>query len=186
MAPLFIRKSRRGDWDAIKEDTPADLTFPANVLSDILDSENEISVWEVSDPPKPEELDRIVAALHARNVNNLTDVTFRLISGWRVKTKLGLKMKTTVGLSLDSQLNNAGKHQVIEINSVGDAIELAKAFKGKDPIFYSRDQVMYAMAAALAYGRIQSDAIGPGLVKKLFDGRHIQLSLPQSQAATTT
>lgn len=82
---IFVRKSRRGDWDRVAADTPADLAFPANVLADILDNENEVSVWEVSDPPAAAELDTIVAALHARNVSNLTDVTLRVISDWKVK-----------------------------------------------------------------------------------------------------
>lgn len=75
-------------------------------------------------------------------------------------------MKSTRGESLDTKLNGASKHQVIQINSVGDAIALAKAFKFRDPIFRSQAQVMQAMAAALASGRIQSDAVGSGLIKK--------------------
>ncbi|QOZ66574.1 hypothetical protein WN72_09450 [Bradyrhizobium arachidis] len=181
---IFVRKSRRGDWDRVAADTPADLAFPANVLADILDNENEVSVWEVSDPPAAAELDTIVAALHARNVSNLTDVTLRVISDWKVKKELGLIMKSTRGESLDTKLNGASKHQVIQINSVGDAIALAKAFKFRDPIFRSQAQVMQAMAAALASGRIQSDAVGSGLIKKLFDAGHIQLALPAPKPAS--
>lgn len=118
MASLYVRKSRKGDWDQVTDETPENLEFPANILADILDNENEISVWEVSDPPTQEELDAIVAALHPRGIGNLSDVTLRVISGWKVKG-LNLAMRKTKGESLDSKLNNAGKHWVIQINTVG-------------------------------------------------------------------
>jgi hypothetical protein len=83
-------------------------------------------------------------------------------------------MRKTKGDSLDSKLNNAGKHWVIQINTVGDAIMLAKAFKDRDPIFYGKAKVMEVFASALAAGRITTDAIAAGLVKKLFEEGHLQ------------
>jgi hypothetical protein len=182
MPAVYVRKSRKGDWDKVA-DTPADLTFPANVLADILDNENEISVWEVSEPPKEEALQTIVAALHARGISNLSDVTLRVISGWKIKTDLQLVMKTTKGESLDSKLNNAGKHSVIQIDSVGDAIKLAKAFTARQPIFFGKDQVMKAFASSLAAGRISADAVAAGLVKRLFDEGYLQLAVRQQAAS---
>jgi len=61
----FLRKSSRGNWDSITSETAEDLEFPADVLSDILDEENEVSVWEIDDPQGPE-LNVVVAALHSR------------------------------------------------------------------------------------------------------------------------
>jgi hypothetical protein len=53
------------------------------------------------------------------------------------------------------------------INTVGDAITLAKAFTSRGPIFFGKDQVMQAFASSLAVGRISADAVAPGLVKRL-------------------
>ncbi|MEY9466330.1 hypothetical protein ABH973_006743 [Bradyrhizobium ottawaense] len=175
MPTVFVRKSRRGDWDKVTDQTAVDLSFPANVLSDILDDENEISVWEVSEDLDAEELDLIVAALHGRNTGSLSEVTLRVISGWKVKTDLKLTMKKTKGGSLDEKLNSAGKHEVIQISTVGEAIALAKAFKAKPPIFYSQEKVMRAMASSIASGRIKTENISSSLMKKLFEGGHLQL-----------
>jgi hypothetical protein len=132
----FVRKSSRGDWDKVTAETPEDLTFPADVLSDILDTENEISVWQVDDLNSPE-LVSLAAALHSPAAQNLGDVTFRRISDWRIKDKeqLGLQMQETRGDSVDSVLNKAKRHSVIKISTVGDAIRLAKALKEHPPLF---------------------------------------------------
>ncbi|WP_439375381.1 hypothetical protein [Bradyrhizobium sp. DASA03120] len=181
MASLFIRKSRRGDWDKVDPGAAADLSFPADVLSDILDEENEVSVWEVDEALDPGEVDVIAAALHNRGVGNLSDVTLRVISEFKVKDKdrgLGLAMKTTKGESLDRVLNKAGKHHVIVIKSVGDAIELAKAFKARPPVNRNQGEVMQAMATGLASGRISPDDVSGSLMKKLFEQGYLQLKLP--------
>lgn len=183
MPSVYVRKSRKGDWDQVTGDAPEDLMFPANVLADILDNENEVSVWQVSDPPTSEELDTIVAALHARGVSNLSEVTLRVISGWKVKDDLKLTMKTTKGESLDSKLNGAGKHAVIQINTVSDAIKLARAFKAREPIFFGRAQVMKAFASSLAAGRISAEAVSAGLIKRLFDEGYLQF-VAKEQAAS--
>jgi hypothetical protein len=175
---LFARKSSGGNWDNVSKDTLEDLTFPADVLADILDSANEISVWEVDDPPGPE-LNILAAALHSQEAPNLSDMTFRFISDWRVKQKLGFGMKKTQGDSVDSQLNKAGKHWVIEISAVGDAIQLAKAFKEREPRFFSRDDVMHRFAASVQERRISTERITPGLWKKLIEEGYLQVVAKQ-------
>jgi hypothetical protein len=62
---LFARKSVGGNWDKISNETPEDLSFPADVLADTLDGANEVSVWEINDPPG-DELDILAAALHSQ------------------------------------------------------------------------------------------------------------------------
>jgi len=177
--PLYVRKSRKGDWDRVAKDTPEEVDFPANVLADLLDNENEISVWEVSDPPGPE-IDTIVAALHSRGVSNLSDVTLRVISGWMIKDQLGLGMKQTKGDSLDSKLNGSGKHWVVRTDTVRDVIKLAKGFTHREAIFHGKAQVMRAFASSLAAGRISSDAIQPALLKRLFEDGYLQLVVQQT------
>jgi hypothetical protein len=180
--PLFVRKSRSGSWDGVTDQTPEDLTFPADVLADVLDGQNEVSVWEVDDLKGPE-LDHIVAALHAPTAQNLSDVTFRVVSDWYVKTKLGLRMSKTPGTSLDPTLNRSGKHWVIEIDTVGDAIKLAKAFKTRDAIPFSRVEVMRRVARSLQDGRIPAERISYGLWKKLIEERHLQVVAEQPAQA---
>src|SRR5580658_4002976 len=122
---LFARKSRGGgNWDNVTSDTLEDLAFPADLVAEILDGADEVSVWEIDDPPGPE-LKILVAALHPQDATNLSDMTFRIISDWKVR-QLGLNMAKTLGQSLDHQLNKSGKHWIIKTSNVGDAIKLAK------------------------------------------------------------
>jgi hypothetical protein len=176
---LFARKSRSGNWDNVTDQTLEDLTFPSDVLADVLDGENEVSVWEVEDPPGPA-LDQIAAALHTQTANNLSEMTFRFISDWCVKTKLGLTMRKTPGISLDTKLNSGGTHWIIQISTVGDAIRLAKAFKERESLSFTRADIMRRFAASLQAKRIPPEKVMPGLWKKLIDEAWVQIAAPPS------
>src|ERR1700722_444860 len=129
MPRLFVRKSRSiGNWDSVNDQTPEDLNFPADVLADVLDAGNEVSVWEID--PESSELEYLVAALHRSADENLSDVTFRVVSVF-VLDELGLRFKSAGGGSLDSKLN--GRHRTIEVGTTSDAIKLAKALKKRPP-----------------------------------------------------
>lgn len=171
---LFVRKSRsRGNWDNINNETPEDLAFPADVLADVLDSANELSVWEVNDPPGSE-LEIIAAALHYHSATDLSDMTFRVISDWKLK-QLGLEIIRTPGDSVDSQLNKSGKHGIVRVNTIGDAISLAKAFKAREPHSFSRAVVMRRFAISVQEKRISVERITSGLWRKLIDDGHLQV-----------
>jgi hypothetical protein len=171
MPRLFLRKSRStGNWDSVNDETPEDLNFPADVLADVLDMGNEVSVWEL-DPESPE-MDYLVAALHRPTDENLSDATFRVLSAWRLD-KLGLKLKNAKGVSLDSKLN--GVHRVIEVNTVSDAIRLAKAFKERPPCILSRAEVMRKFAASLQAKRIGTDKVAHQLWRRLIEEGYMQI-----------
>ncbi|MGJ4945134.1 hypothetical protein ACQR1W_31555 [Bradyrhizobium sp. HKCCYLS1011] len=172
---LLARKSTGVIWDSVTDQTPEDLDFPADVLADLLEGGNEISVWEVADRDGPE-MDRVAAALHSPNAQNLSEMTFRFISEWRLNN-LGLEKNKEVGTTVDTVLNKAGKHWVIKITKIGDAIKLAKALKDPNqPVrFYSREQVMRCFAESLEAKRIGTEKITTGLWQKLLNEGHLQV-----------
>jgi|ERR1700733_4749201 len=175
MPRLFVRKSRGvGNWDGVDSQTAEDLNFPADVLSDVLDAGNEVSIWEVD--PQSTDMDYLVAALHRKTEENLSDVTFRVISDWRIK-QLNFKMKNATGGSLDPKLN--GCHRVVEVSTVLEAIQLAKAFKERDPCLFSRAEVMRRFAASLQAKRISTDKVSHQLWKRLIDEGHMQIVTQQ-------
>ena len=92
-----------------------------------------------------------------------------MVSRHKLK-EIGLKVKQTKGDSLDVELNASGKHWVVQIETVTDAILLAKALTSRGPLFYRKDEVMRAFASSLASGRIPPDRVHPDLLKKLFEG----------------
>ncbi|HZP76599.1 MAG TPA: hypothetical protein VFB45_10685 [Pseudolabrys sp.] len=169
---LFARKSRGGNWESLTADGPFDLSFPTDVLADMLDGANEVSVWRVEDPPGVE-LEILAAALHAKSVENLTDVTFRFISDWQVKEKLRLQMRQTPGESVDTPLNKSGAHWVIETNCVDDAIRLAHGFKQRSPRTLNRAAVMRRFALSIQEKRISDQNIAPRLWKRLIDDGYL-------------
>lgn len=184
MAIVFVRQSKRGDWEGVTKETPEDLSFPADVLADVFTGgDNEISVWEIDDS-NASEMGYVAAALHGATATNLSDMTFRVISQWRVD-ELNLPVRKTKGESLDNILNGSSKHWIIQIRTVGDAIKLAKAFKDRDEITYSQKRVMQQFAVSLQEGRISSRNISSELWKKLVDGKHLQVlaELPQTSGA---
>lgn len=168
---LFVRKSRIGDWDRVTKETPEDGTFPADVLADILEGGNEVSVWEFD---SEQELDVLIAALHSPEANDLSDMTFRFISDWKIKD-LGLTKRKTQGDSVDPLLNKAGKHWVIEVNTVQEAIKLGKAFKDRESRTFSRPEVMRRFAVSVQQKRIPSEKIKPGLWTKLIRDGYVQV-----------
>lgn len=190
MPSLFARLSTGGDWDAITDKTLEDSTFPADVLADILNAGNEVSVWEIAQAQNQKELDaqdldpaldRLAAALHSEHAADLSEVTFRIVSGWKIE-RLGLQMKQEHGTSVDSELNKADKHWTIQIKTVGNAIQLAKAFKAREPHFYSKDQVLHLFAVSVQQGWISTNRITSGLWKKLLDGRYLQVVAQQQES----
>src|SRR5437667_60629 len=80
---LFVRQSRGGNWDSVDGGTPEDLSFPADVVADVLDTGGETSVWEFADLDDPE-LKRLVAALHVVP-HQFVRVEFRRIAGQEVQ-----------------------------------------------------------------------------------------------------
>jgi hypothetical protein len=189
MPSLFARISTGGNWDTITDETPEDSTFPADVLADILKGGNEVSVWEVAHAPSQKELDaqdlgpaldRLAAALHSEHAGDLSEVTFRIISDWKIK-QLHLPMAKEHGASVDADLNRTEKHWTIQINTVGDAIKLAKAFKKRPPHFYSKGQVMRLFAVSVQQGRISTSRIIPGLWNKLLEGGYLQVIAQQHE-----
>jgi len=90
-------------------------------------------------------------------------------------------MHQTRGESLDPQLNKANKHWVIKINSVGDAIKLAKALKEHEPRVFSRSEIMKLFAKSLQEKRIPVDKVSEGLWKKLLEEGYLQVVAEQSE-----
>ena len=176
---FFARKCGSANWAGITEETPEDLTFPADVLADILDVANEVSVWQVEDHDGSE-VEILAAALHSPNAGNLSDMTFRFISKWRLD-QLGLKMKQTMGDSVDNKLK--GKHWVIEINTAGEAIKLAKAFIDRPERSFSQADVMRRFAKSVQEKRISTTRISAELWNKLIDGRYIQVVTEQKSGS---
>jgi hypothetical protein len=159
------------------------MTFPSDVLADLLDGANEISVWEIGDDANGPEVDHLVAALHSQGAQNLSDMTLRVISDWKIKTDLHLNMRKTRGDSVDSELNKANKHWVIDVATVGDAIKLAKAFKEREELPFSRDNVMRRFAVSIQQKRISTERISAGLWKKLIDDGYLSVAADQPAAA---
>ena len=180
---IFVRQSRIGNWDNISSETLEETTFPADVLADLLSNEAQISFWQFDDIDSPE-MDRLVAALHAQNTQNLSDMTFRVITDWRIKEQLGFRMNQTQGDSLDATLNKSGRHWTVTIVSVLDAIKLAKALKECEPKIYSRNEVMQRFATSLQERRIQFDKISSRLWRRLIDERHLRVVVGQAEAVS--
>ena len=82
-------------------------------------------------------------------------------------------MRQTPGDSLDRQLNREGKHWIIKVETVGDAIKLAKAFKEQEPRTFSKKDVMYRLAVSLQEKRISADRINAVLLKKLIEDGYL-------------
>jgi hypothetical protein len=151
---LFVRQSRGGNWDSVT-------------------IEGQTSIWEVDSLVSPE-MGRLVAALHSSGAQGLSDMTFRVVSDWRLN-KLGLKKKKTAGESSDTALNRASRHWTIEIKTVDDAIRLAKAFKDRDKKYFNQNEVMRQFAIALQEKRISAERVTAGLWKKLIDRGYLQV-----------
>src|SRR5947207_10372239 len=105
--PFYVRLIKGDEWDSVSSTTGEDTSFPATVLTDVLDTQGETSVWAIpalqTDNRKPNlegrEMARIVAALHLPPVDNLSEMTFRIISDFRLD-RLGLKKRQSGGTSL--------------------------------------------------------------------------------------
>jgi hypothetical protein len=143
------------------------------VLADVLDLDRETSIWRVDALDAPE-IKYIIAALHQESAVNLSDMTLRFVSEWRLQ-KIGVTKKQLRGECLDSTLNNGGRHWVVTVNTVEDAIKFAKSFKSLDEQFFRRDEVLKCFATSVLEGRIKTDKITAGLWKKLIDERHLRL-----------
>jgi hypothetical protein len=121
-----------------------------------------------------------MSARHSPHANNLSDVTFRFVSDWKLN-KLGLAKRQTTGDSVDTQLK--GKHWIIEINTVADAIMLAKAFKDRPERSFSQAEVMRRFARSVQEMCISTDRITSGLWNKLIDGGYLQVVARQEPEA---
>jgi hypothetical protein len=183
MPSLYARKSVGGNWDVINDETPEDATFPADVLADVLEGKNEVSVWEVAQAANQKELEAqdigpalntLAAALHSEHAHDLSDVSLRLVSDFGIK-RLGLSMRQELGTSVDTGLNKSGNHWIIQVNTAGDAMKLAKLFKRREPCFFSKEEVLRLFATSLQQKRISTDRISSGLWKKLLDGGYLQI-----------
>jgi hypothetical protein len=148
--PFYVRQTYSAAWDSISDSTPEDLNFPCEVVGELIDSQMETSVWEVTDLDAPE-INHLLAALHSPNAKNLSEMTFRFVSAWRLD-QIGLTKRTTTGNSLDSNLNK--KHFVIEIRSLRDLLKLAKAFKALPARFYGKRHVIHQYSIAIREQRI--------------------------------
>jgi hypothetical protein len=181
MVLLFARVCGSGNWDSVNSETPEDLTFPADVLADVLDHVNEVSVWQIDNPPGIE-LEILAAAIQPPHAGTLSDKTFRIISDWKID-QLGLKMRQTAGDSLDSRLK--GKHNIIQVNTAGEAIKLAKAFKDRPEKSFSQVDVMRRFAKSVQERHISTKRITPELWSKLIGGEYLQLSTKEEPQAPT-
>jgi hypothetical protein len=189
--PILVRLSKSNGWDKVTKDSIEDTSFPADVLADCVDIESDISVWQVHDG-NPQELDpnlpqlvRVAAALHHSTDQKLSDMTFRVVSEWRLK-QTGLKKRQTKGDSpLDSGLNASSTHWSITIAAVADAIKLAKAFRDRPPIYYSQQEVMRHFVRALEEKWIPVDKVNPGLLKALITDGYMKVTGAPAAVETT-
>jgi hypothetical protein len=170
---LFIRQSRSGDWRAIDRNTSEDMNFPADVLWDVLDRDRETSVWQFENLDEPE-FHRLVAALNPRNTEQLVDMTFRAISDQQIE-QIALEKRQTRGGTLDDELNKSSRHWIIKVNTVGEAIRLAKALSEHPPITFNQDEVMCKFASSLQGKFINAERVTPKLFKRLIDGGHLRI-----------
>ena len=171
--PLFVRQSRGGDWDSVSESTAEDLNFPADVLADVVDTDCQISIWEVSGLDAPE-VDFLVPALVPRSATGFSQITFRFISDWKLET-IGLKGKKrqAVGGCLDHSLNRQAMHWHLEIQTIRDAIVFAKALTARPPRIYSKEEVMQRFAISLQAKRLQTKNFNHTLYSHLVDANYL-------------
>ena len=169
--PLFIRQSRTGNWDAVSETTVEDLTFPVDVLGDVIDPDCQTSIWEIDRLEFPD-VDYLVPALIPRSNSNFSEITFRFISGWKLD-QVGLKRRKTVATSLDDTLNRKSMHWIVEISTVSEAIRFAKGLTGREAKIYSKVDVMSRFALSLQEQRLQLKNVNRDLLVELIKGGYL-------------
>jgi len=182
--PFYVRLIKGDEWDSVSSTTGEDTSFPATVLTDVLDTQGETSVWAIpalqTDNRKPNlegrEMARIVAALHLPPVDNLSEMTFRIISDFRLD-RLGLKKRQSGGTSLiDTGLNASGTHWIIMTPTVREGILLAKGLTHVEPITFSRAQVMRCFSVSLAQNWISPEKVRSEVVATLNERRPFGIS----------
>ena len=129
---------------------------------------------------------RIVAALHLPPVDNLSEMTFRIISDFRLD-RLGLKKRQSGGTSLiDTGLNASGTHWIIMTPTVREGILLAKGLTHVEPITFSRAQVMRCFSVSLAQKWISPEKVSQRLWQRLMKEGHLEFQAkdpaPETQA----
>lgn len=174
--PLFVRQSRFGNWDTVSEATAEDLTFPADILGDVVDPDCQTSIWEVEGPDSSD-VDYLVPALIPRSNSHFAEITLRFISGWRLD-RLGLKKSKTVGTCLDDKLNKKSIHWIVEIRTVNEAIQFAKGLTYREPRIYTRDLVMSRFALSLQEQRLQLKNVNRELLVHLVKEGHLRSAPP--------
>jgi len=174
--PLFVRQSRFGNWDTVSETTAEDLTFPADILGDVVDSDCQTSIWEVEGQDSSD-IDYLVPGLIPRSNSNFAEITLRFISGWRLD-KLGLKKRKTIGTCLDDKLNKKSMHWIVEIPTVNEAIRFAKGLTYRQARMYNKDSVMRRFALSLQEQRLQIKNVNKELLVQLVKEGHLRGAPP--------
>jgi hypothetical protein len=182
--PFFVRQSRVGIWDSVSETTAADLTFPVDVLLDVIDADCETSIWEIEKLDSPE-VDYLVPALVPRSNSSFPEIRFRFISSWKLE-QLGLTKRKTVGTSLDDQLNEKSMHWVVEISTVDEAIRFAKGLIVRPMNLYTKEDVMKRFAFSLQEHRLQTNSFKGELLLELLKGNHLRSATSNAEFPADT
>jgi hypothetical protein len=158
-----ILRQRRA-WLELAEGIPADMEFPAGVISDLYDARGA-SFWVVSDR-EADEVRRLVGNLSCTpSSKQLNTMEIRFVPEDVVKV-MDIRMEMTKGVEGPDK-GFSDRHRDLYVETNGQAVGLAKEMLRIDPIIMTERDVARCIAESIDNGYFDISSINRDLLKAL-------------------